>query len=703
MKLKSIVMALLSFSAVWCSLSWSHSPMYKDNFEYDNSYEGLSAAQIRMLTGILSNQCVNGSANGYPCHNVDLQAFLPKAQMGGGTQNLNDIWGWTDPSTGKEIAIVGRTHGTAFVDVSDPVNPVHIGFLASHNNGSSSWRDIKVNNDHAFIVADGSGNSTHGLQVFDLRTLRNMPPNSTLTETAHFNGFGNAHNIAINEDSGFAYIVGSNQCSGGLYMVDVSSPTAPSFAGCFSADGYTHDTQCVNYAGPDVTYQGREICIGYNEDTITIVDVTDKSNPVQISRNGYSGSRYTHQGWFLNDSHTTLIMNDELDEQGLSINTTSYIWNVTDLDNPSEIGRFVGPTKAVDHNLYTLNNYVIESNYRAGLRIMKTDDIANGNMSEVAYFDTIPGSNSAQFSGTWSNYPYFASGNIVTSDIGGGLFIVKPDWDAIGGGNPPPPPPAEYCAASGNNASEEWISNVTVGSFSNPSASSKYSDFTSQIIPLQLGDNSVQFTPSFSGQSYNEYWKAWIDFNGNSTFDAGEEVFDSGSASSSAVSGTITVPASATGSTRMRIVMRYNTAPSACGTFNYGEVEDYTVTFDGDPPPPPPPSDTFENNTSYNIPDNNSTGISSPIDSTRTGNSGNVSVKVNITHTYKGDLVVDVIHPDGTVYNVHNRTGGSANNINETYVVNVGNKAANGQWSLRVRDLARIDTGTIDSWSITFN
>lgn len=578
---------LLSFTGMWCSLAWSHGAMYKDNYEYDNTNEGLTAKQIVALSGqaIAVNQCVGGTANGYPCDKVDLQAFLAKADMGGGSQNLNDIWGWTDPVNGNEIAIVGRTNGTAFVNISDPENPVHIGFLASHNGGTSSWRDMKVYNDHAFIVADSQ--STHGLQIYDLRQLRTTTPGSTLTETGHFNGFGSAHNIAINEDSGFAYIVGSNQCSGGLYMVDVSNPSSPSYAGCFSADGYTHDTQCVNYAGPDATYSGREICVGYNEDTITIVDVTDKSNPVQISRNGYSGSRYTHQGWFLNDNHSTLIMNDELDESGLGINTTSYIWDVSDLDNPSETGRYTGPTPAIDHNLYTLNNYVIETNYRAGMRILKTDDIANGNMSEVAYFDTIPGSDSAQFSGTWSNYPYFASGNIVLSDIGTGLFIVKPDWAAIDDGTPPPPPPITYCSASGNNASEEWIGNVQVGSFSNPSGSSQYSDFTSQTINMSIGANSITLTPAFGGTSYNEYWKIWIDYNGDGTFGAGEEVFDSGSATSSAVTGTITVPNTATGSTRMRVVMRYNAAPSACGTFNYGEVEDYTVTFDGSPPPPP--------------------------------------------------------------------------------------------------------------------
>ena len=110
----------------------------------------------------------------------------------------------------------------------------------------------------------------------------------------------------------------------------------------------------------------------------------------------------------------------------------------------------------------------------------------------------------------------------------------------------------------------------------------------------------------------------------------------------------------------------------------------------------------FENTGNYNIPDNNSTGISSPVNVTRTGASGTVSIDVDIIHTYKGDLIVDLIHPDGTVYNLHNRSGGSANNINQTYSVNVGSKDSAGTWNLRVRDRASRDTGYIDAWSITF-
>jgi serine protease len=111
---------------------------------------------------------------------------------------------------------------------------------------------------------------------------------------------------------------------------------------------------------------------------------------------------------------------------------------------------------------------------------------------------------------------------------------------------------------------------------------------------------------------------------------------------------------------------------------------------------------TYSNGTDVNIPDN--TTVESPISvSGRSGNAGSsVPVAVNIVHTYIGDLKVDLVAPDGSVYVLHNRSGGSANNINQTYNVNLSSEALNGTWKLRVNDNANFDTGYINSWSVTF-
>jgi chitodextrinase len=158
-------------------------------------------------------------------------------------------------------------------------------------------------------------------------------------------------------------------------------------------------------------------------------------------------------------------------------------------------------------------------------------------------------------------------------------------------------PISSYCTASGNNASEEWIARVQLADIDNTSGSnSGYADFTNISTNLTKGAAyPVILTPAFSGSTYNEYWRVWIDLNKDGDFDdAGELVFDAGSLSKTIVTGSITVPSGASlGSTRMRVIMRYNAAPSPCGTFNYGEVEDYSVNIidaapDYTPPIPDP-------------------------------------------------------------------------------------------------------------------
>ena len=375
--------------------------------------------------------CSGGMAGTYPCSNVDLMSFLALADIGGG--DANDIWGWTDSSTGKEYAIMGRTNGTSFVDISDPVNPIYLGNLPPPA-GEADERDIKVYVDHAFIVTEANDS---GMQVFDLTQLRAVAsPPATFSETARYSGFSNAHNLAVNEDSGFAYAVGTNTCGGGLHMIDIQTPTNATSAGCFSADGYTHDAQCVNYDGPDLDHQGKEICFNSNLDTLTIVDVTNKAGPAMLSRTGYTGSRDTHQGW-LTEDQAYFLLGDESDEANNPnvTNTRTYMWDVSDLDEPALIGSHDSTTTAIDHNQYVKGSYTYQSNYRAGLRILDITDIANGNLTEVAFFDVDPGSDSSNYDdGAWSNYPFFDSGIVIVSVIEQGLFILRPNL--VDGVNP---------------------------------------------------------------------------------------------------------------------------------------------------------------------------------------------------------------------------------------------------------------------------
>ena len=381
-------------------------------------------------------RCEDGEAAGFLCERVDLVSFVPLTamQLNRGVR-LNDVWGWTDPETGKEYALIGHLEGTAFLDLSDPFNPVFLGELPrTEGTPGSTWRDIKVYRDHAFIVADGAGE--HGMQVFDLRQLRDIAqPPVTFEATAHYDNIASAHNIVINEDTGYAYSVGSGSggetCGGGLHMIDIRQPDQPTFAGCFSdpatgraSTGYSHDAQCVIYNGPDATYQGREICIGANETAISIADVTDKENPVAISSGAYPDAAYVHQGW-LSDDHRYFFQNDELDElQGKTDRTRTLVWDVTDLDDPQLALEYFGDASSTDHNLYVRDNLMYQTNNASGLRVIDVSDPENP--VEVGFFDTTPqGLNVSGFDGTWSSFPYFESGMIVVTSRREGVFVLK--------------------------------------------------------------------------------------------------------------------------------------------------------------------------------------------------------------------------------------------------------------------------------------
>ncbi len=380
--------------------------------------------------------CIRGYAGEYPCDKIDQLSHVPSSEMG--LTFVNDMWGWTDPETGSDYALVGGGQGLAVVDITHRLRPVVMGLLPTHSTGAFIWRDVKVFANHAFVVSE---DPLHGMQVLDLTQLRGLDVSAgpvTFAETAHYDGFSTAHNIGINEDTGYAYVLGSDTCSGGLHMVDITSPTSPSFAGCYSDDGYTHDTQCVIYHGPDVSYQGRELCFNSNAqfsgfspegilNTLAIVDVTDKANPAKIGEFEYSNDGYSHQGWLTPD-HTYFLHSDELDEFFYGTNTNTRIFDVSNLSAPIVSGVFSNNTSSIDHNIYIEGRYAYASNYTSGLRVYDTKSIAYGELSEVAYFDLYPLNDDASFAGgAWSSYPFFAQEGIVAvSSMDRGLFILQP-------------------------------------------------------------------------------------------------------------------------------------------------------------------------------------------------------------------------------------------------------------------------------------
>jgi choice-of-anchor B domain-containing protein len=391
------------------------------SYDFDRTDELPDLIQNDKIIGKIL--CENNFAGIYPCKGYDLLSHIPLNYFN--SLEGNDSWGWTDSLNGNEYVLMGLDDGTAFVNITDPERPIYIGKLPTVT-VKSSWRDIKVFQNHAFIVSEAQG---HGLQVFDLTKLRTVLIDQVFNHDAHLKDFGKAHNIAINEESGFAYVIGSELYEGGAVFIDINSPKNPLIVGGYPLSSYIHDAQIINYSGPDLNFKGKEILFGSNSlggenNQIVIVDVTEKNNPKLISSVTYTNSGYSHQGW-ISEDHKYFFLGDELDELIMGNRTRTRVFDFTNLREPLIHHNYYGPTSAIDHNIYIKESLLIISNYTAGMRVVEVQDIEDKQMSEVGFFDTYPSNDSTDYYGAWNAYPFFSSGVIAISDINSGLFIVK--------------------------------------------------------------------------------------------------------------------------------------------------------------------------------------------------------------------------------------------------------------------------------------
>ncbi len=376
-------------------------------------------------------------AGNYPCRNMDMLKFMTLEACGcDPAGNSNDVWGWVSPTTGKEYAILGCSNVASFIDVTDPVNPQLIGTLPAHT-VSSLWRDVEAHENWLYVVSEADG---HGMQVFDLTQLDGVTaPPVVFQESAYYGGFGHCHTVNVDQASGYVYAYGTNTFTGGLHIVDVSDPLNPVLAGGYDGSGYTHDGFAWTYDGPDPDHQGQEIVIGCNgrgnsdDDKLVFVDVTVKTDCQLIGSYDFGGAAqpgYFHQGW-VTKNKKYFLMDDELDEMALGNNqqpygTRTHIFNITDLDHVTYEGFYESTSQAIDHDLYVLDQFVYESNYRSGVRVIDAIHVADGQLSEVGFFDVYPDNDLTQYSGTWGNYPYLPSGILLATSMYDGMFILKP-------------------------------------------------------------------------------------------------------------------------------------------------------------------------------------------------------------------------------------------------------------------------------------
>lgn len=349
----------------------------------------------------------------FPAVNVTLMSWIPYTNFNPSFNSAATCEGYVSPS-GRKYALIGLSGGAGVVEVTDPGNAQ---IIATINGVSSLWRDVKVYQSYAYVVSEGGG----GIQVIDLSQIDSGVV--TLAGSVTTGGSTATHTLEINKDSGYLYRCGGGSTLG-LRIYSLSNPAVPQYRFTTLTGRYIHECQVVNYtSGP---YAGKEIAFCYSNANsgggtpgLSILDVTNKTSAATIvtltANYQYPGGYFSHQGWLSPDKHY-VYLDDELDD-----NPATRIIDVSNLSAPLQVGTFTNGLPAIDHNLYTMGNFIYESNYRSGFRLF---DAANPLAPvERAYFDTYPESNSANFNGLWDNFAFAAGDLVIGSDIEKGLFV----------------------------------------------------------------------------------------------------------------------------------------------------------------------------------------------------------------------------------------------------------------------------------------
>ena len=350
----------------------------------------------------------------------------------------NEMWGYVSPS-GREYAVMQFRTGTSFVDVSDPIFPEVVGWVSGEGI-DQPWRDAAVHQfsdgrAYAYIVHDvfqGEGPGI-GLQVVDLTDIDDGVVSHVNTTDLGVM-FEDAHNVAVNPDSGYLYlcIPGFDGPDVGLLVANLNAnAVSPPIVGQWDdfppgSNVRCHDVQVVSYdSGP---WAGREIAFCPAEsDGFYIGDVTDKNNMFTLGSLAYPNVVYAHQGW-LTEDRRYFIMGDELDERDdPDVDfTRTLVIDVSDLTNPMLHSEIFGTTCAIEHNMMIRGSRLYEAGYTAGLRVYDISYLygaAPGGGFETAFFDTHPEDNVTLTRGMWGVYTDYPSGIIATSTIDRAMFL----------------------------------------------------------------------------------------------------------------------------------------------------------------------------------------------------------------------------------------------------------------------------------------
>ena len=310
------------------------------------------------------------------------------------------VWHYVD-ALGNEYALVGADDRVSIVDVTNPSNPVEVTSVPALAGENSLWRELKTYGHYAYVVSEGGG----GVIIIDLSTL----PGAVISK--HWYGDGaingqlnSAHTVAVTD--GYLYVFGSNIGVGGAIICDLADPWNPTYVGQYNQE-YLHD----GYIRGD-TLWGGEVYAG----RFSIINISNKANPVLIT-NVQTPGQFCHNTW-LSDNSQYLYTTDEQPNAPLGCFNVSNTSNIQ-LVNTYKCDSI--PNEEV-HNVRVLNDFLINPSYGSHLTIV--DASRPNNLVEIA-------NASARWNGSqsylcWDASPYLPSGNIIVTDVAGGLFIYHP-------------------------------------------------------------------------------------------------------------------------------------------------------------------------------------------------------------------------------------------------------------------------------------
>ncbi len=321
------------------------------------------------------------------------------------SNNISDVWGWADPVSGTEYALVGVRNGFSIVSLEDPSNAQEVAFIPG---AVTTWRDIKTWGNYAYVTNEGA----NGLLVVDLSDLPNSVTHYDWTPDLPGLGIlSSCHNLYIDE-YGFCYLAGCNLNGGGMLILDVNTSDGhPEFVAAAPAI-YSHDV----FTASNRMYAS-EIYVG----NMTVYDVSDKSN-IQLLGTQPTPFRFTHNVW-LNEEETVAFTTDERPNAPVGAYDVTDLGNIVELDQYRPVGSL--GLGVIPHNVHVWDNYLLISYYTDGGRVV--DASRPTNLIEVGNYGTWLGA-PGNFNGAWGLYPYLPSQTVLVTDITNGLYVLRPTF-----------------------------------------------------------------------------------------------------------------------------------------------------------------------------------------------------------------------------------------------------------------------------------